>query len=140
MAGAPNIGVDAIMHATEDHSIVIGSLRDALGLDPDALDITTTDGHYHNPISKVSGRLRGRDARMFLDRFCGLLPPEQAGELSRTLPSRIDGSTLYIRVGKQELIAGRVIIKDADAVRIRITVPVYNGGAEDAFRNLLGLD
>lgn len=140
MAGAPSIGIDTIIHATEDHSKVVGSLRDALGLDPDALDVTTTDGHYHNPISKVSIRLRGRDARMFLDRFCGLLPPEQADELSRTLPSRIGGSTLYVRVGKQELVAGRVLIKDADAVRIRITVPVYSGRAEDAFRSLLGLD
>ncbi len=140
MAGAPNIAIDTIIHATEDRSKVVGSLRDALGLDPDALDITAADGHYHNPISKVSGRLRGRDARMFLDRLCGLLPSEQAGELSRTLPSRIDGSTLYIRVGKQELVTGRVLIKEADAVRIRITVPVYSGRAEDAFRNLLGLD
>lgn len=140
MAGAPSIGIDTIIHATEDHSKVIGSLQDALGLDPDALDIATADGHYHNPISKVSVRLRGRDARVFLERFCGLLPPDQADELSRTLPSRIGGSTLYVRVGKQELVAGRILVKDADAVRIRITMPVYNGRAEDAFRNLLGLD
>ena len=139
MAGAISVYIDTIMHATEDHARILESFRDTLGLEPDAFDTAEIEGHFHNPIVTATTRLRKRGAREFLERFRGAISPGQAAELSGTLPSRISGSTLYIRVGKQDLVSGRVSVKDDDAVRVRIAMPVYNGQTEAAFRDLMHL-
>ena len=139
MAGAITVYIDTIMHATEDHARILESFRDVLGLEPDAFDTAEVEGHFHNPIATATARLRKRGAREFLDRLRGGISSEQAADLSGTLPSRISGSTLYIRVGKQDLVSGRISLKDDDAVRVRITMPVYNGQTEAAFRDVLHL-
>ena len=135
-----HIRADVIVHATEDRSKVAGSLADLLGIQPGALESRNGEGHYRNTITTLSATLRKAEAHGALDRLRDALSGADLDHILDTLESRIDGSTLYMRLDKQEMVSGRIRLNDAGIVRLRITAPVYGGRAGDAFARLLGRD
>lgn len=137
---APQVRVDVIAHATEDEARIVSSLSEGLRIPHDLLEIRRSEGHYGNTITTVSASLRKGEARDVLKRLRETLPGADLDHIRETLPSRTDGSTLYVRLGKQEMVAGHLKLSDSGAVRIRITAPSYDGRPGDVLARLLGLD
>ncbi|MCE2508171.1 MAG: hypothetical protein J4G04_02555 [Nitrosopumilaceae archaeon] len=137
---APQVRVNVIAHATEDEARIVRSLAEGLCIRPDSLDTRRSEGHYGNTITTISASLRKREARDVLKRLRETLPGADLDHIRETLPSRMGDSTLYVRLDKQEMVAGRVRLSDSGAVRIRITAPSYDGHPEDVHARLLGLD
>ena len=135
-----HIRADVIVHATEDRSRIAGSLADLLGIRPEALESRNSEGHYRNAITTLGATLRKAGARNTLERLRGALQGADLDRIFDTLEARTDGSTLYVRLDKQEMVSGRIRLNDAGTVRVRITVPVYGGQTRDAFARLLGRD
>ena len=135
-----HIRADVIVHATEDRSKIAGSLVDLLGVQPEALESRSGEGHYRNAITTLSATLRKAEARGALERLRGALSGADLDRIMDTLESRTDGSTLYMRLDKQEMVSGRIRLNDSGTVRFRITVPAYGGRTGDAFAQLLGRD
>ncbi|MBI1657250.1 MAG: hypothetical protein IS632_00515 [Thaumarchaeota archaeon] len=136
----PQVRVDIIAHATEDEARIVHSLVEVLRIRPDSLDTRRSEGHYGNTIITTSAFLRKGEARDVLERLRETLSDADLDHIRETLPSRTDGSTLYVRLDKQEMVSGHVKLSDSGAVRIRITVPAYAGRPEEVFAHLLGLD
>lgn len=137
---ALQVRVDVIAHATEDEARIVSSLSEGLRIPHDSLDIRRSEGHYGNTITTVSASLRKGEARDVLERLRETLPGADLDHIRETLPSRTDGSTLYVRLDKQEMVAGHLKLSDSGAVRIRITAPSYGGRPGDVLARLLGLD
>lgn len=135
-----HIRVDVIAHATEDRSRIAGSLAGLLGIRSGDLESRSSEGHYRNAITTLGATLRKAEARSALERLRGSLRRADLDRIRDTLETRTDGSTLYMRLDKQDMVSGRIRLNDAGTVRIRITVPVYDGRAGDAFLRLLGRD
>ncbi len=113
-----SIQIEAFAHATEDPSRVKEAILNvAPGLDAE-IRIENLRGHYDNPIlllrlrtvdeeqvaqilAALRGKLDGDNKKVLLD------------ELERHLDER---GTLYLRLDKQELYRGRLVINNGDDV------------------------
>ena len=131
------VRIGVIIHATEDRHRIASSLADALDIRPDALQSSSSEGHYHNTITTLTASLRKGEARSAVRRLRDSLPNADLDHIRDTVPARTDGSTLYIRLDKQEMVSGRIRLNDSGAVRIRITIPPHGGRAGDALLRLL---
>lgn len=128
--------ISVIVHATEDASRIAESLS-LLGAAPDSLETVQSEGHYRNVITTISASLYRNEARRALKAFGAALSDADAARIRETLPSRTDGSALYVRLDKQEMVSGRVRLDDSGAVRIRIMSPRHD---RDGALRLLDLD
>ena len=113
------------VHATEDKEKVIQALLEVL---PENLrreveiEEERLEGHYGNPIIKLTIRVEGEDARRVLEYLLSRLSAADKRLLAASLEDRVDREgTLYFRISKQEAYKGNIYIYEADDV-IRISV------------------
>jgi len=45
--------------------------------------------------------------------------------ISENLDKQLDNTSLKIRISKQRLIMGEIVLDDKDAIKISITIPIY---------------
>ena len=133
------VRLDTIMHATEDHAKILGALSTMLGV-PDIFSTKRIDGHYSNSIVTASATIRGKQARVLLGRFGNELPKDQIVHLLETMHTRVKDSVIYIRISKQEMVLGRILLQERDAVRMRISVQVHGKTPGSVLTNLMGIE
>ena len=120
------ITIDVIVHATEDISKIFQSFYDILEIEEKSFSITETTGYYENPIIMLNTKLVKKQAKSFMDKFLKLLSKNQINQLIEEIEERIEDSKFHLRLDKQELIKGVVILSEKDTIKIRIYTPIYN--------------
>ena len=120
------ITVDVIVHATEDISKIFQSFNDVLEIKEESFSITETTGYYENPIIMLNAKLVKKQAKSFMDKFLKLLSKNQINQLIEEIEERIEDSKFHLRLDKQELIKGVVVLSEKDTIKIRIHTPIYN--------------
>ena len=120
------ITIDVIVHATEDISKIFQSFYDILEIEEESFAITETTGYYENPIIMLNAKLVKKQAKSFMDKFLKLLSKNQINQLIEEIEERIEDSKFHLRLDKQELIKGVVILSEKDTIKIRIYTPIYN--------------
>ncbi len=119
------ITVDAIVHATEDISKIFQSFE-ILELVEEDVTVNETTGHFDNPILMLNAKIVKKQAQSFLKKLVELLPSEQVDELINEIEERTVDSRFHLRLDKQELVKGNVIISERGTIKIRIHTPIYN--------------
>ena len=61
-----------------------------------------------------------------LKKFLELLSKHQISELIEEIEERTVDSRFHMRLDKQELIKGNLILKEKDTIKIKIHTPIYN--------------
>ena len=120
------ITIDVIVHATEDISKIFQSFYDILEMEEKSFSITETTGYYENPIIMLNAKLVKKQAKSFMDKFLKLLSKNQINQLIEEIEERIEDSKFHLRLDKQELIKGVVVLSEKDTIKIRIHTPIYN--------------
>ena len=120
------ITIDVIVHATEDISKIFQSFNDVLEIEEESFSITETTGYYENPIIMLNAKLVKKQAKSFMEKFLKLLSSNQINQLTEEIEERIADSKFHLRLDKQELIKGVVILSEKDTIKIRIYTPIYN--------------
>ena len=120
------ITIDVIIHATEDISKIFQSFNDILEIEEESFSITETTGYYENPIIMLNTKLVKKQAKSFMKKFLKLLSSNQINQLTEEIEERIADSKFHLRLDKQELIKGVVILSEKDTIKIRIYTPIYN--------------
>ncbi len=120
------ITIDVIVHATEDISKIFQSFYDILEIEEKSFSITETTGYYENPIIMLNAKLVKKQAKSFMDKFLKLLSKNQINQLIEEIEERIADSKFHLRLDKQELIKGVVVLSEKDTIKIRIHTPIYN--------------
>ena len=120
------ITIDVIVHATEDISKIFQSFYDILEIEEESFSITETTGYYENPIIMLNAKLVKKQAKSFMDKFLKLLSKNQINQLIEEIEERIADSKFHLRLDKQELIKGVVVLSEKDTIKIRIHTPIYN--------------
>ena len=120
------ITIDVIVHATEDISKIFQSFYDILEIEEESFSITETTGYYENPIIMLNAKLVKKQAKSFMEKFLKLLSSNQINQLIEEIEERIADSKFHLRLDKQELIKGVVVLSEKDTIKIRIHTPIYN--------------
>ena len=126
MTNKIEITIDVIVHATEDISKIFQSFYDILEIEEKSFSITETTGYYENPIIMLNAKLVKKQAKSFMDKFLKLLSKNQINQLIEEIEERIEDSKFHLRLDKQELIKGVVVLSEKDTIKIRIHTPIYN--------------
>lgn len=120
------ITIDVIVHATEDISKIFQAFDEVLDLKEEDFTITETTGHFENPIIVLNTKIEKVQAQKFMKKILELLSIEQIKGLIEEIEERTVDSRFHMRLDKQELIKGNLIISEKDTVKLKIHTPVYN--------------
>lgn len=108
------------LHATEDPDKVRSAVAYLLGIES-APDEERLEGHFGNPIVRISFHLTGTEAEGAVRRIFAALPGEQSARLSSEMGSFLDErSALFLRLDKQMLVLGRLGLGGGDPVRVKV--------------------
>ncbi|MCV0410995.1 RNA-binding domain-containing protein [Nitrosopumilus sp.] len=119
------VTVDVIVHATEDISKIFQAFE-LLNLKKEDFTIQETTGYFENPIIMLNAKIVKKEAENFIRKLLGLLSHQQINELIEEIEERTVDSRFHMRLDKQELIKGNVVIREKDTVKIKIHTPIYN--------------
>ena len=126
------IAIDVIVHATEDISKIFQSFEDVLNLKEEDFTLEEIEGHYENPIIMIKAKIVKKQAQNLMSRILELLPVKQINELTEEIEERIDDSRFHMRLDKQELIKGHLIVSEKETIKLKIHTPIYN--KKDTFK------
>jgi len=120
------ITMDVIVHATEDISKIFQSFNDILEINEEDFTIIETTGYYENPIIMLNVKIEKKQAKEFMKKFLKLLSKKQINQLIEEIEDRVADSKFHLRLDKQELVKGTIVLSEKDTVRIKIHTPIYN--------------
>ena len=120
------ITIDVIVHATEDISKILQSFDEILEIKEEEFTSIETTGYFENPIIMLSAKLVKKKGQNFIKKMLELLPINQINELIEEIEERTIDSRFHLRLDKQELVKGKLIISEKDTVKIKIHTPIYN--------------
>lgn len=126
MTGKIEITIDAIVHATEDIDRIFLAFGEMLGLDEDDFSIHKTTGHFGNQIIILSSKIVKRQARDLIEKILNGLSKKQIDQMVDEIEERTVDSRFHVRLGKQEMVMGSLVLAEKDPVKMRIHTPIYN--------------
>ena len=120
------VTIDIIVHSTEDISKIFESFDKVLEVkEEDFMNLETT-GYFENPIILLNAKLVKKQARNFMKKILKVLSINQIKELIEEIEERTTDSRFHLRLDKQELVKGTVVISEKDTIKIKIHTPIYN--------------
>jgi RNA binding exosome subunit len=120
------ITIDVIIHATENISKILQSFNEILEVNEEYFTTKETTGYYENPIIMLNAKLVKKQAKAFMKKFLKLLSINQINQLVEEIEERTADSKFHLRLDKQELVRGTLMLSEKDTVKIKIHTPIYN--------------
>ena len=120
------ITIDVIVHATEDISKILQSFDEILEIKEEEFTSIETTGYFENPIIILSAKLVKKQGQNFIKKMLELLAINQINELIEGIEERTIDSRFHLRLDKQELVQGKLIISEKDTIKVKIHTPIYN--------------
>jgi RNA-binding protein len=131
--------VNLVLHATEDESKVLKAIEEILLVPSTRFLRSSSEGHYKNKIVLQKAILSNKEAAMLAKRVISLLNSTDREHLSRLVNDYADEKgNLYIRLDKQRICQGRVLLSETDAIRIRFK-PIRRFKPSDSVQNYVTL-
>ena len=120
------ITIDVIIHATEDILKIFKSFDEVLEVkEEDFMNLETT-GYFENPIIMLNAKLIKKQAQNFMKKILKVLSINQIKELIEEIEERTTDSKFHLRLDKQELVKGVLVLNEKGTVKIKIHTPIYN--------------
>ena len=120
------VSIDVIVHATEDISKIFQSFDEILEVKEEDFTMIETTGYFENPIIMLKAKLVKKQAQNLIKKIMKLLPSNQINELIEEIEDRTVDSRFHLRLDKQELVKGALIVSEKDTIKIKIHTPIYN--------------
>ena len=120
------ITIDVIIHSTEDILKIFKSFDEVLEVkEEDFMNLETT-GYFENPIIILNAKLIKKQAQNFMKKILEVLSINQIKELIEEIEERTTDSKFHLRLDKQELVKGVLVLNEKGTVKIKIHTPIYN--------------
>lgn len=119
------ITVEVIIHATEDKKKILDSIFGLFEIKENEFIEEGLVGHFGNPISLLKTKLTKKSAQEFIHKIISKISKVQMNEFFDNMDMHFEGSSLFLRIGKQDIIRKTVNIQQNDAMKIKISMPVY---------------
>ena len=119
------VKIDIILHATENKEKVFDSFLENFDIKQENFHIQNLTGHFDNPITLASTNLKKEGAKAFVIKFFNAVNKTDFDKIYEHVEEGIQSSGLKLKISKQEMISGSVVLEDSDALKITIICPVY---------------
>ena len=120
------ITIDVIVHSTEDILKIFKSFDEVLEIKKEDFMNLETTGYFENPIIMLNAKLIKKQAQNFMKKILKVLSINQIKELIEEIEERTMDSKFHLRLDKQELIKGTLVLSEKDTIKIKIYTPIYN--------------
>jgi RNA binding exosome subunit len=131
--------VSLVLHATEDEIKVLKAIEEILLVPYTRFLRSSSEGHYKNKIVLQKAILSSNESAMLAKRVISLLNSADREHLSRLVVDYADEKgNLYIRLDKQRICQGSVLLSENDAIRIRFK-PIRRFKRLDSVQNYMTL-
>lgn len=119
------VKISVILHATEDSEKIFRMFFLNFGLSREVFKIENLTGHFNNPITIVETILKKKNSKEFLKKFFEKMKKDDFDEIYENIENKISNSSLQIKISKQKMIQGEIVLHDTNAIKINISCPVY---------------
>ena len=119
------VKIDVILHATENIDKIFKSFSENFELKQENFDIQSLTCHFENPITLLSINLKKKNAQIFISNLCKVINKTDFNKIYANIDENIHRSGLALKISKQKMIEGKIILEKKDAVKINISCPVY---------------
>ena len=119
------VKIDVILHATENIDKIFESFLHNLNLERKNFEVQNLTGHFDNPITLLSVNLKKKNAATFISKFCDSISKTDFDEIYENIEENISSAGLKLKISKQKMIEGKIVLENKDAIKINISCPVY---------------
>ena len=119
------VTAELILHATEDRKKVFEPIFDLFQIKEDEFTIEETAGHYGNPILIAKITLSKKKAEEFVKKLASRVTKTQMKELIENIDLYFEDTTMFLRIGKNELVSKEISLQQNNAIKIKVKMPVY---------------
>ena len=119
------VKIDVILHATESQEKIFHAFDENFGLKEENFKIKNLTGHFENPIILLSMNLKKGNAELFIANILQVISKTDFDEIYDNIDENITSSGLKLKISKQKMIQGKIMLENKDAVKINISCPVY---------------
>ena len=119
------VKISVILHATEDSEKIFRMFFLNFGLSREVFKIENLTWHFNNPITIVETILKKKNSKEFLKKFFEKMKKDDFDEIYENIENKISNSSLQIKISKQKMIQGEIVLHDTNAIKINISCPVY---------------
>ncbi len=119
------VKIDVILHATESQEKIFHAFEENFGLKEENFKIKNLTGHFENPIILLSMNLKKGNAELFIANILQVISKTDFDEIYDNIDENITSSGLKLKISKQKIIQGKIMLENKDAIKINISCPVY---------------
>lgn len=116
---------EIIIHATEDKKKVLESIFELFEIKEEEFFEEKLVGHFGNPILLLKIKITKKRAEEFIQKLVSKISRVQMNEFLQDIEMHFQDSSLFLRTGKQDLVRRLISLQQNDAIKIKISVPVY---------------
>lgn len=125
MANQVEVNIEVILHATEDSKRIFVPIFEVFQVKEEEFSQEEMIGHYGNSILLFKITLTKKRAEAFVKTLVSKISKLQIDEILDNIDMYFEDSSLFLRIGKGELVRKNISLQQNNAVKIRIKVPIY---------------
>lgn len=119
------ITAEVIIHATEDRKKILDSIFELFEIKKEEFTEEILVGHFGNPIVLLKTKIIKKKAQELIHKLVSKILKVQMNEFFDNIDMYFEGSSLFLRISKQDIIRKTINIQQNDAIKFRISMPVY---------------
>ena len=119
------VKIDTILHATEDIDKILRCFLENFNLKQEKFNVQNLTGHFNNPITLLSINLKKKEAEEFIRNLLTKISKSDFDEIYENVEELISSSGLKLKIDKQRMLNGEIMLEQRDAIKINISCPVY---------------
>jgi len=119
------VTLEIIFHATEDSKKIFEPILELFQIKEEEFTQEKILGYYGNPITLAKTILTKKKAEDFVRELISRITKPQIDEFLENIDMYFDDSSLFLRIGKNDLVRNIISLQQNNAIKIRIKVPIY---------------
>jgi len=119
------VTLEIIFHATEDSKKIFEPMLELFQIKEEEFTQEKILGYYGNPITLAKTVLTKEKAEDFVRELISRITKPQIDEFLENIDMYFDDSSLFLRIGKNDLVRNIISLQQNNAIKIRIKVPIY---------------
>ena len=123
--------ISFFIHATEDSRKLLEGVSMRLDVPLEMFEQKKGDGHFGNPIQITKVHLGHTESEALLKNIVRGLAMGERVILAKEIENHLDADgNLHLRLDKQELLLGKLILAEKDPIRIKVKIKTSRRGRE----------